>query len=61
MNIEILFFIVFCMLIGYAIWKPLEVKSKRNDQKRMLETFKQVNEYYNRKMTRVSPTSSRGH
>ena len=40
MNIEILFFIVFCMLVGYAIWKPLEVKSKKNAQKRLIEALK---------------------
>ena len=61
MNIEILFFIVFCMLIGYAIWKPLEVKNKKNAQKRLLETFKQANEYSNGQMKRVSPASSSGH
>ena len=61
MNIEILFFIVFCMLIGYAIWKPLEVKNKKNAQKRLLETLEQANEYSNCQMMRVSPASSSGH
>lgn len=42
MNIEIVFFIVFCMLVGYASWKPLEIKSKKNAQKRLLETLKQA-------------------
>ena len=42
MNIEILFFVMFCMLVGYAIWKPLEVKSKKNAQKRLLETLEQA-------------------
>lgn len=60
MNIEILFFIVFCMLISYAIWKPLEVKNKKNAQKRLLETLRQANEYSNGKMMRVSPASSSG-
>ena len=49
------------MLVGYAIWKPLEVKSKKNAQKRLLETLEQANEYSNGKMTRVSLASSSGH
>lgn len=61
MNIEILFFIVFCMLIGYAIWKPLEVKNKKNAQKRLLETLEQANEYSNGQIKRVSLASSGSH
>lgn len=61
MNIEIIFFIVFCILIGYAIWKPLEVKSKKNAQKRLLDTLEQANEYSNGQMKRVHLASSSGH
>ena len=60
MNIEIVFFIMFCMLVGYAIWKPFEIKSKKKAQKWLLETLEQTNEYSNCQMTRVSPASSSG-
>ena len=49
------------MLAGYAVWKPLEVKSKKNAQKRLLETLEQANEYSNGKMMRVHLASSGGH
>ena len=60
MNIEILFFIVFCMLVGYAIWKPLEVKSKKNAQKTAARDTQNYQIIFLFHDAGVSPASSSG-